>query len=417
MTKIISIKNKMLTVPAIAPAYMAKFQCIGPECQDHCCRKWHVNIDKQHYQYLRNQAPEGLRVLASESIKQNPASKNDASFAVLGFKGDDGTCAMLDERKLCKIHADVGADALPDVCYIYPRSQWRHQGVWRQSGMLSCPEVARLCLTDPQAMVLTESAFTSRATVMNDKTSSRPGTTDADINAFLINLFQVRDYPFWQRMALMVMCCAEADRLLAEGRAGEITDLLDTFSAAILSGECRQWLDPVKPDFAEKVMVAIPLFQKGIGREVGLQFDTVIKLFALGYGIAEPLDQKKIELSYQAIWHLKLQPFLDEHPYFLENWFLNHFFHTGFPLNYSGALLQGCAPIVVKYTMVMFLLGGMAVAQGEEFDLQQAVWAVQVIEKTFEHNVSFRNHLTLDVAATAQLLNLLAEPADQLPVP
>ena len=423
MTKIILIKNKMLTVPAIAPAYMAKFQCIGPECQDHCCRKWNVYIDKTHYQFLRNQVPEAVRQAAVASLKPYTKSTGDADFAYIDFKGEDGTCAMLNEEKLCKIHAEVGAEALPDVCYIYPRSQWQCKDTWRESAQLSCPAAARLCLTDPDAMSFVEKTVISRASTMR----VRPGSASADayiaLNTFFINLFQFREYPFWQRMALMVLCCTEADRLIVNEQAEQLETFLENFSAAILSGECRQWFEPLVPDLTKKVEVAIPMFQSGLGRHLALQYDKVIELFGLGYGITEPLDPKRIEITYQAIWRLKLQPFLEQHPYFLENWILNHLFTTGFPIGIDQSsfpfsqrtpFIAGCEPIIVKYVMLMFLLGGMAVAQDDAFNIEQAVWAVQVIEKSHEHNEAFRSRMTLDVDREQGMLTLLAEPSARL---
>lgn len=420
MTKIIPIKNKMFTVPAVAPAYMAKFECIGPECQDHCCRKWNVFIDKSHYQFLRNQAPEALRQASVTSLKPYSHSKGDADFAYMVFRGEDSTCAMLNEEKLCKIHAEVGPEALPDVCYIYPRSQWLCKDTWRESTQLSCPAAARLCLTDPEAMSFVEKTVVSRASVMRVKQGKASTDVYIALNTFLINLFQVRDYPFWQRMALMVLCCSEADRLIANEQTEQIEIMLENFSAAILSGECRQWLEPLVPDLTKKVEVAIPMFQSGLGRNLALQYDKVVELFGLGYGITEPLNPKKIEITYQAIWLLKLQPFLEQHPYFLENWMLNHLFGTGFPIDIDQSsfpfsqrmpFIAGCEPIIVKYVMLMFLLGGMAVAQDHAFNIEQAVWAVQIIEKSHEHNEAFRNRMTLDVDNEQGMLSLLAEPS------
>ena len=46
----------------LMPQYMAKFRCIGSECEDSCCVGWRVTVDEDTYKkYRRVKDPEPRR--------------------------------------------------------------------------------------------------------------------------------------------------------------------------------------------------------------------------------------------------------------------------------------------------------------------------------------------------------------------
>jgi lysine-N-methylase len=70
---------------------------------------------------------------------------------------ENGRCPMWRQDGLCEIQAQLGHEALCQVCRQFPRL--RHEyGDFEELGLeLSCPEAARLILTDPNQTMLTES--------------------------------------------------------------------------------------------------------------------------------------------------------------------------------------------------------------------------------------------------------------------
>lgn len=135
-----------------ATNYMQKFRCIGPACEDHCCQHWQVLVNQASYKKLRramDNSPDDRRHFKERMKRNRSGSKTDANFASIVMNPDDAVCPFLNEHKLCEIQARFGEDYLSDTCRTYPRKlnvAIDHQEL---SGLLSCPEIARLCLLHP----------------------------------------------------------------------------------------------------------------------------------------------------------------------------------------------------------------------------------------------------------------------------
>ena len=68
------------------------------------------------------------------------------------FINQDGRCPFLNPENLCDIHTALGENALSETCRLYPRF-YADFGSLREAGLsLSCPEAARLILSNPAPM-------------------------------------------------------------------------------------------------------------------------------------------------------------------------------------------------------------------------------------------------------------------------
>ena len=132
------------------PAYFLNFSCLGSDCEDTCCRDWKVNIDRQHYALLQEKMYEydDERNVFDKYIHLNQnAISGDYDYAFIRMD-ENGYCGMLDDNKLCSIHARHGVSVLGDVCTMFPRVIPRHDNTIELSGALSCPEVVRICIDE-----------------------------------------------------------------------------------------------------------------------------------------------------------------------------------------------------------------------------------------------------------------------------
>lgn len=122
------------------PSYYDLFRCIAGSCPDSCCKEWEVEVDDAsaaRYRSLTGSLGDRLRrVLRSED-------------GVTRMTIEDGRCPMWRQDGLCRIQAELGEEALCQVCREFPRL--RHDyGDFLELGLeLSCPEAARLILTAP----------------------------------------------------------------------------------------------------------------------------------------------------------------------------------------------------------------------------------------------------------------------------
>ena len=117
------------------PEYYHHFRCIAGQCPDSCCKEWAVDVDEKAAAYYRN-----LSGALGDRLREVLTDDNTMTIV-------DGRCPMWQQDGLCRIHAELGHDALCRTCRDFPRI--RHEfDEFTELGMeLSCPEAARLILT------------------------------------------------------------------------------------------------------------------------------------------------------------------------------------------------------------------------------------------------------------------------------
>ena len=120
------------------PAYYHSFRCIADQCPDSCCHEWTVDIDPETAAYYR-QLPGDL----GDRLRSVLEDTEDGTVMTI----ENGRCPMWRNDGLCRIHAELGHDALCQTCRDFPRL--RHDyGNFVELGLeLSCPEAARLILS------------------------------------------------------------------------------------------------------------------------------------------------------------------------------------------------------------------------------------------------------------------------------
>lgn len=120
------------------PSYYQRFRCIAGACPDSCCHQWQVQVDgasAEKYRALSGPLGDALRAALKEEKGQwymeNAADR----------------CPMWRADGLCRIQAELGEQALCDVCREFPRLR-QDYGDFVELGLeMSCPEAARIMLT------------------------------------------------------------------------------------------------------------------------------------------------------------------------------------------------------------------------------------------------------------------------------
>lgn len=129
----------------IEPGYYRSFRCLASACPDSCCKEWDVEVDAN----------------TAALYRDLPGSLGDALRAVLTeqdgetlMRQTQGRCPMWRTDGLCEIQAQLGEQALCQVCRDFPRL--RHDyGDFMELGLeLSCPEAARLIFTESPVEIM-----------------------------------------------------------------------------------------------------------------------------------------------------------------------------------------------------------------------------------------------------------------------
>ena len=128
------------------PPYFHRFRCIAGSCPDSCCKEWDVDVDPQAAAYYRS-----LPGALGNRLRQVLQDTNTGACMVI----EDGRCPMWRQDGLCRIQAELGEEALCKTCREFPRITHDYGSFLEQGLELSCPEAAKLILSDRQYDVIT----------------------------------------------------------------------------------------------------------------------------------------------------------------------------------------------------------------------------------------------------------------------
>lgn len=125
---------------AYYPCYYYKFKCIADKCPDSCCKAWEIVIDDETYdRYL------DVKAVIGDRIRKNIITDEDGDRC---FKLSGGRCPFLNEKGLCDIHIELGEELTSRICRDHPRFIEEYDGFTEISLSLSCPEAARIILSE-----------------------------------------------------------------------------------------------------------------------------------------------------------------------------------------------------------------------------------------------------------------------------
>lgn len=121
------------------PNYYKEFSCIAGSCPDTCCAGWQIVIDNKtlkKYQHFKGPFHNRLH--------------NDIDWKEHVFRQYNRRCAFLNEENLCDIYTEAGPKMLCNTCRNYPRHIEEFEGLREISLSLSCPEAARILLSQKE---------------------------------------------------------------------------------------------------------------------------------------------------------------------------------------------------------------------------------------------------------------------------
>lgn len=127
------------------PKYYQDFHCIAAACPDSCCKEWEVDVDETAAAFYR-----ALPGSLGEDLRQ--VLKDTETGTVMTIR--EGRCPMWQQDGLCRIQAELGHDALCQVCQQFPRLSHDYGDFIEYGLELSCPEAARLILTESHTMTV-----------------------------------------------------------------------------------------------------------------------------------------------------------------------------------------------------------------------------------------------------------------------
>lgn len=125
--------------------YFDKFQCKGGACRESCCEGWEIAVGMWEYFRLIGMdcAPEmHHRLECAFRVPEEPTPEHYRLISP-NWKG---ACPMHDADGLCMLQRTCGADVLPEICRVYPRSLKEVAGQRKACCSNSCEAVVELLM-------------------------------------------------------------------------------------------------------------------------------------------------------------------------------------------------------------------------------------------------------------------------------
>lgn len=388
----------------IRPVYMDTFQCIGPECEFSCCRYWDIAVDANSAKRYRRGKTEANGHVVSEVIQRT------AKGTLTMVMTEANECPILRQDGLCDLHARHGEQALPALCQKYPREVVPRATGTELHGRLSCPEVARKLLRDPDALRPAGNGAAVReaaAAKLNSVHSSVVMATEHLIEAMLTD----RSKPLWCRVldvAYLFSLMESKGAVTAQAAA----PILEEVAGHVVHGTFDgKWQD-VKVGPHEQIM------------RLAESFTQLMTLRSPHPAIADAwaaflsLDQGKAAdlcaATYTETFKTKVKPFFDARPHMLENLVIAQIYAFGLPFAF-GTGSPRIASLCTLYAHVIGIFVLLSFHRGEATE-EDFIRAVTVTHRHLFHSMDFAQRVIQNAAPEQdrflpRLVLLLAEPA------
>jgi lysine-N-methylase len=230
---------------------------------------------------------------------------------------------MLTPESLCRIHAEMGQQALPMGCSLFPRIRHNIDGVTEESLNAACPTAAGL-------VMLQQELFRPFAIPPADA-----------LAALMLQCSPVVDLRlnFWPLRTLSLALLLDRSLPVAS-RLSRLVLLAQCLGSLNLQPFLRQLETPHLPSAAEppgfsKLLPALDQLLNSRPDSRSLRQLVLAATGSLGYHPNLPTTHA--ETTYRQAWQQTLAPFLDAHPWLLENYLANHIFLSLFPLGWLPA--------------------------------------------------------------------------------
>lgn len=265
---------------------------------------------------------------------------------------------MLNEDKLCTIHAKMGANALSVTCKTFPRTQTQYANETLLSLTMACPEVANQVLFQPDSMLVNEDIklIVETANRIGKKAAhlERTQTTQL-INLFCSHLIMADSPAIEDNMLAIVHLILYLQQIEfdAETHLDDLESLFLTLNTQLATGEMTQQRRQISSSAKMKVMLlsifGTAISQLNRGRDVlEKNHQSLASYLKLDQ---EPSDTEISERFSQlnSQWESVLANTCLSDEHVMKNYLLYHMYNSGFPGSDMSNILRRYYLMVADY--------------------------------------------------------------------
>lgn len=380
----------------LQPEYMKKFSCIGSECEDSCCIGWRVDLDKKSYLKYKKVQNKELKPIIEKMVNRKHSQKTDEMYGKIKMDGN-GMCPFLNQEKLCKVYLNIGEEYLSDTCTFYPRIVKKVDNNLERSATISCPEVARLCLLNPNGIafenieedddlrIKVSSEFNTEV----DSNINKAQKYFWDIRIFSLTLLQNRNYNLGERLIILGIVYKKIDSLCLNNEINELPSMLEAMSNMIEDKGLKEEINKIPTNISIQMRLAKGMTDKKIVQ--GIQSERYIDCLRktlIGIGCVDEVNNEIMAEKYEDNYKKFVEPYLKEKEYILENYLVNECFKEIMPFGDFQSMWDSYIFICVLYSMTKLHIIGIS-GYYKELNDELIIEVIQSLSKVVLHNNSY----------------------------
>jgi len=378
------------------PAYLARFACIGPACEDTCCIGWQVPVDPRSYaRYKKHPDPE-LRAAFDERLIAVQSADPTMHGAALIRLDDDNRCPFLDMNSLCEMQVRGGEALLCETCTTYPRNTISFGSKLERAAVLSCPEAARLALLAPDAMELVEVTeplgvrMNLRELPLSKAGVDAPLRRFAELRAGAVRLLRASSASIESRLLALGLALRSLDnRTLARDEAAQTFDRYSRGLPAVeeqLAG--ARPLDSLRTELLRELIV-----ERFATAPVSQRYTAIVAKVEQGLQLqANRMTDDAVISHYNSALNDIYNPYMSQRPWLVANLLVNQVYSSVFPFGGGSTMFDDYLLLVLRYALIKLHLVGVAAFDGA-LDDAQVIEVVHVFQRTVDHDPGFLKHV------------------------
>ncbi|MFY0546369.1 flagellin lysine-N-methylase [Brevibacillus sp. H7] len=364
----------------LAASYMKQFQCIGTACEDTCCQGWSVDIDKKTFVKYKQLTDKTWKKKLTHHIRRNRYETTFTDYATIRFN-EHGFCPFLNTEKLCSIQLGLGERYLSRTCSLYPRQHSRLYNTYELFGSLSCPEVARLALLNPDGIRLEPVDTVCEDDSSLDRLFDDERFSDCyyEIRSYIVELLQNRSISLHSRMFRLGRFSWDLSQLMEEKRFIDILPILARYRELPDDDENDVMNTLTSSEFhLQLLLYFVEDYAENSGNNQ--RYKNYYQQFQQGIDGSIERHQRAYEVYFV--------PFLQEHGYVLENYLVNYVYSRLFPLFGNRSVYDEYVVFLLHYVLIQLHLIGIAASQ-QGLSAEEAVSFIQTFSRMYEHDSSY----------------------------
>lgn len=385
----------MNEIVIVEPSFFSSFHCVGGACPDHCCKGWDISLDKVTVERYQQSDKIEIRNIASDNIISTKESEGNWGKIKLN---NDGSCAFLDEERLCRVHKSLGEKALSTTCAIYPRTYASYKYEIRSNLTLSCPEATKLLLTTPDAMLYSERIKLSPQPIDAPDIMQEDRLLNLMCTNIMVHSGRNINEGFYTVLKLL---------MFREGakKDASLTDNLLSYYESIISnienGGIKHEIKRVSADyhFTSALLSQLQNFltRNSEGRGASVLRRYTQRLSALHGNDPNSVDLPSHMQQLDIIWREKTIVWLEQYPHMLINYVQYRFYEDFFPLKNGRRPFANLALMLSELFLLKSLISATVETQGapEEGDIVNIIYSYHSL---IRHNKNAEDLLLREIA-------------------